>query len=117
MGLGAPRNAGIYWDRGEPLGGKKALLPLIKEFPNFYNKEDLPKPGELEPFANKASLMATIDYIVSEIVTFVQIQQKASQFDLNKKADFQQWVRNFPFSEKVSWTIGRMVLTTGLVFI
>ncbi|MED6209354.1 O-fucosyltransferase 20 [Stylosanthes scabra] len=65
-GLGAPRNARIYWAGGEPLGGKEALLPLIKEFPNFYNKEDLAKPGELEPFANKASLMAAIDYIVSE---------------------------------------------------
>ncbi|QHN97207.1 uncharacterized protein DS421_18g625430 [Arachis hypogaea] len=65
-GLGAPRNARIYWAGGEPLGGKEALLPLIQEFPHFYNKEDLANPAELEPFANKASLMAAIDYIVSE---------------------------------------------------
>ncbi|KAK7322638.1 hypothetical protein VNO77_26027 [Canavalia gladiata] len=65
-GLGAPRNAKIYWAGGQPLGGKEALLPLIQEFPHLYSKEDLALPGELEPFANKASLMAAIDYIVSE---------------------------------------------------
>ncbi|XP_062077476.1 O-fucosyltransferase 20-like [Humulus lupulus] len=64
--LGAPRNARIYWAGGQPLGGKEALLPLTNEFPNFYNKEDLALPGELEPFANRASVMAAIDYIVSE---------------------------------------------------
>nr|XP_043609469.1 O-fucosyltransferase 20 [Erigeron canadensis] len=64
--LRAPKNAMIFWAGGSPLGGKEALLPLIKEFPNFYNKEDLALPGELEPFANKASIMAALDYIVSE---------------------------------------------------
>ncbi|KAL2330882.1 hypothetical protein Fmac_018463 [Flemingia macrophylla] len=65
-GLGAPKNARIYWAGGQPLGGKEALLPLIQEFPHFYSKEDLAMPGELQPFANKASIMAAIDYIVSE---------------------------------------------------
>ncbi|TKY49540.1 GDP-fucose protein O-fucosyltransferase [Spatholobus suberectus] len=64
--LGAPKNARIYWAGGQPLGGKEALLPLIQEFPHFYSKEDLALPGELQPFANKASMMAAIDYIVSE---------------------------------------------------
>ncbi|ERN11641.1 uncharacterized protein At1g04910 isoform X1 [Amborella trichopoda] len=64
--LGAPRNARIYWAGGKPFGGLEALQPLIKEFPNFFNKENLSLPGELEPFANKASLLAAIDYIVSE---------------------------------------------------
>ncbi|XP_057513742.1 O-fucosyltransferase 20 [Actinidia eriantha] len=64
--LGAPKNAGIYWAGGNPLGGKEALLPLTREFPNLYNKEDLALPGELEPFASKASFMAAIDYIVAE---------------------------------------------------
>ncbi|KAK7401541.1 hypothetical protein VNO78_13094 [Psophocarpus tetragonolobus] len=64
--LGAPKNARIYWAGGQPLGGKEALLPLIQEFPHFYCKEDLALPGELQPFANKASIMAAIDYIVSE---------------------------------------------------
>ncbi|GAV78259.1 O-FucT domain-containing protein [Cephalotus follicularis] len=64
--LGAPNDARIYWAGGQPLGGKEALLPLTKEFPHFYSKEDLALPGELEPFANRASFMAAIDYIVSE---------------------------------------------------
>jgi len=65
-GLGAPKNARIYWAGGQPLGGKEALLPLIQDFPHFYSKEDLALPGELQPFANKASIMAAIDYIISE---------------------------------------------------
>ncbi|KAL5077981.1 hypothetical protein RYX36_016965 [Vicia faba] len=64
--LGAPKDAKIYWAGGKPLGGRAALLPLIQEFPNFYNKEDLAFPAELQPFVKKASLMAAIDYIVSE---------------------------------------------------
>ncbi|CAN8286471.1 unnamed protein product [Cochlearia groenlandica] len=64
--LEAPKNARIYWAGGEPLGGKEALEPLTKEFPHFYNKHDLALQGELEPFANKASVMAAIDYIVCE---------------------------------------------------
>ncbi|GAB2210686.1 hypothetical protein Droror1_Dr00015968 [Drosera rotundifolia] len=64
--LDAPRNARIYWAGGQPLGGKEALLPLTREFPQLYNKEDLALPGELEPFAKKASIMAAIDYIVCE---------------------------------------------------
>ncbi|KAJ6691667.1 hypothetical protein OIU79_013634 [Salix purpurea] len=64
--LGAPKSARIYWAGGQPLGGKEALLPLTREFPHFYNKEDLASAGELKPFANKASLMAAIDYLVSE---------------------------------------------------
>lgn len=48
------------------MGGEATLLPLKSEFPHFYNKEDLALQGELEPFAKKASLMAAIDYIVSE---------------------------------------------------
>lgn len=64
--LGAPKDARIYWAGGQPLGGKEALLPLTREFPHFYNKEDLASPGELELLRNRASVMAAIDYIVSE---------------------------------------------------
>ncbi|KAA8515713.1 hypothetical protein F0562_018676 [Nyssa sinensis] len=64
--LGAPKGARIYWAGGNPFGGKEALLPLTREYPHLYNKEDLALAGELEPFANKASLMAAIDYIVTE---------------------------------------------------
>ncbi|XP_071706253.1 O-fucosyltransferase 20-like [Rutidosis leptorrhynchoides] len=64
--LGVPRNGRIFWAGGNPFGGSKVLLPLVSEFPHFYNKEDLGLPGELEPYAKKASIMAAIDYIVSE---------------------------------------------------
>lgn len=64
--LGAPKRARIYWAGGIPLGGKEALQPLTSEFPHFFNKEDLALPGELEPFSKKASLMAALDYIVTE---------------------------------------------------
>ncbi|XP_051121189.1 O-fucosyltransferase 20-like [Andrographis paniculata] len=64
--LGAPKSMMIYWAGGIPLGGKEALLPLTMDFPNFYNKEDLALPGELEPFVGKASLSAAIDSIVAE---------------------------------------------------
>eukprot|EP00253_Pinus_taeda_P015465 PITA_15465 len=63
--LGAPKNGSIYWAGGEPLGGKKTLEPLIKHFPNLYNKQSLALPGELEPLTNRASLLAAIDYIVA----------------------------------------------------
>ncbi|KAJ6845211.1 uncharacterized protein M6B38_289220 [Iris pallida] len=64
--LGAPRNARIYWAGGVPFGGPAALSPLASEFPYLYNKENLSLPGELEAFAEKASLLAAIDYIVCE---------------------------------------------------
>ncbi|KAI3764802.1 hypothetical protein L2E82_14818 [Cichorium intybus] len=64
--LGVPKTGQIFWAGGKPLGGSEALSPLVTEFPNFYNKEDLGFAQELEPFAKKASIMAAIDYIVSE---------------------------------------------------
>ena len=64
--LGAPRDTRIYWAGGQPLGGEEALQPLTREFSHFYNKEDIASPGELEPFSSRASVMAAIDYIVSE---------------------------------------------------
>jgi hypothetical protein len=30
--------------------------------------------------------------------------------------DFQQWVQEMQFSEKVSWAVGGLVLTAGLLF-
>ncbi|KAI3745581.1 hypothetical protein L6452_07981 [Arctium lappa] len=64
--LGVPKTGRIFWAGGNPLGGPDTLLPLVREFPHFYNKEDLGLAEELEPFADKASIMAAIDYIVSE---------------------------------------------------
>lgn len=49
---------------------------------------------------------------------------KTSQFEFTSKGeslrmldDFHQWVREMPFGERVSWAIGGMVLTAGLVFV
>lgn len=49
---------------------------------------------------------------------------KASRSEFTQKGesmrmidDFKQWVRDMPFGERVSWAIGGMVLTAGLVFI
>ncbi|XP_076914585.1 O-fucosyltransferase 20-like [Bidens hawaiensis] len=64
--LGVPKNGRIFWAGGDPLGGKEVLSPLMTEFPHFYNKEDLALAGELGPYAKKASIMAAIDYIISE---------------------------------------------------
>ncbi|KAI3796713.1 hypothetical protein L1987_39392 [Smallanthus sonchifolius] len=64
--LGVPKNGRIFWAGGNPLGGSEVLSPLMTQFPHFYNKEDLALPGELDPFAKKSSIMAAIDYIVSE---------------------------------------------------
>ncbi|KAK9090167.1 hypothetical protein Sjap_023344 [Stephania japonica] len=63
--LGAPRNARIYYAGGEPFGGTEALEPLKREFPNVITKEALAKGGELNPYANRPSALAAIDYIVS----------------------------------------------------
>ncbi|XP_019080717.1 folate-binding protein 1 isoform X2 [Vitis vinifera] len=49
---------------------------------------------------------------------------KASQSETPSKIenvgvldDFQQWVREMAFSERVSWAVGGMVLTAGLLFL
>ena len=49
-----------------PINEKEVVLPLTQEFPNFYNKEYLALPSELEPFSEKASFMTAIDYVVYE---------------------------------------------------
>ncbi|KAG6472596.1 hypothetical protein ZIOFF_070068 [Zingiber officinale] len=64
--LGTPRDAMIYWAGGRPLGGAEALRPLTTAFPNVYNKESISSPGELRPFASRASVLAAVDYIVCE---------------------------------------------------
>ncbi|KAG6474372.1 hypothetical protein ZIOFF_068307 [Zingiber officinale] len=64
--LGTPRDAMIYWAGGRPLGGAEALRPLTTAFPNVYNKESISSPGELRPFASRASVLTAVDYIVCE---------------------------------------------------
>ncbi|CAK7340631.1 unnamed protein product [Dovyalis caffra] len=43
-----------------------------------------------------------------------EFPQKAE--NLGVLEDFQQWVQEMPFSEKVSWAVGGLVLTAGLLF-
>lgn len=59
---------------------------------------------------------ATMDYIADS--------WKASQFGIPLKTessgmleDFKQWMESMPFVERVSWAVGGMVLTAGLIFI
>lgn len=63
--LGAPSNARVYIAGGEPFGGRRALQPLVDEFPNIATKETLARGGELAPYLNRSSILAAIDYIVS----------------------------------------------------
>ncbi|XP_024969815.1 O-fucosyltransferase 37 [Cynara cardunculus var. scolymus] len=63
--LGAPANARVYIAGGEPFGGDRAILPLKKEFYNVVTKEMLARDGELNPYRNRTSILAAIDYIVS----------------------------------------------------
>ena len=55
----------MYIAGGEPFGGKRALKPLLEEYPNLVTKEMLAKEGELRPYTKRPSVLAAIDYIVS----------------------------------------------------
>lgn len=44
-----------------------------------------------------------------------EVPQKVKSVALLK--DFQQWASEMPFSERVSWAVGGMVLTAGLLFV
>ncbi|XP_059644202.1 O-fucosyltransferase 37 [Cornus florida] len=63
--LGAPKNARVYIAGGEPFGGTRALQPFEAEFPNLVTKKMLARDGELTPYANRSSVLAALDYIVS----------------------------------------------------
>ncbi|KAJ0972363.1 hypothetical protein J5N97_020322 [Dioscorea zingiberensis] len=63
--LGAPGSARVYWAGGQPLGGELALRALKDEFPNLMSKYTLAFAGELEPYRNKSSVLAALDYIVA----------------------------------------------------
>ncbi|KAF8392575.1 hypothetical protein HHK36_022920 [Tetracentron sinense] len=70
--------------------------------------------GTEEPFCygGKASLDSIAD---SWRGSETGVPQKAES--LGSFEDFQQWVREMPFSERVSWAVGGMVLTAGLLFV
>lgn len=67
--------------------------------------------GETSCYGGKASLDSIAD---SWKGSQSEVPQKAN---LRTVEDFQQWIREMPFSEKVSWAVGGMVLTAGLLFL
>lgn len=68
--------------------------------------------GADEPFCygGKASLESIADsWKASRIGS-----SESEKFNVE---DFQQWVREMPISEMVSWAVGGLVLTAGILFI
>ncbi|KAE9595962.1 putative GDP-fucose protein O-fucosyltransferase [Lupinus albus] len=63
--LGYPSNTLIYIAAGEIYGGESHMAELRSRYPLIMRKEKLASIEELEPFANHASQMAALDYIVS----------------------------------------------------
>ncbi|CAI9116243.1 OLC1v1017342C3 [Oldenlandia corymbosa var. corymbosa] len=63
--LGFQSTTPIYIAAGEIYGGDLHMADLHSRFPLLMNKEKLASAEELEPFANHASQMAALDYIVS----------------------------------------------------
>lgn len=67
---------------------------------------------ETSCYGGKASLDLIAD---SWKASGSEVPQKVKSVALLK--DFQQWVSEMPFSERVSWAVGGMVLTAGLLFV
>ncbi|KAG8660365.1 O-fucosyltransferase 7 isoform X2 [Manihot esculenta] len=65
IALGYPSNTPIYIAAGEIYGGDSRMADLLSRYPILMSKEKLASVEELEPFANHASQMAALDYIVS----------------------------------------------------
>ncbi|XP_074288978.1 O-fucosyltransferase 7-like [Silene latifolia] len=63
--LGYPSNTPIYITVGEIYGGESRIADLQSRYPILMSKEKLASDEELTPFANHASQMAALDYIVS----------------------------------------------------
>ncbi|XP_074271185.1 O-fucosyltransferase 7-like [Silene latifolia] len=60
-----PSNTPIYITVGEIYGGESPIAYLQSRYPILMSKEKLASDEELTPFANHASQMAALDYIVS----------------------------------------------------
>ncbi|XP_058076560.1 folate-binding protein 1 isoform X2 [Magnolia sinica] len=58
---------------------------------------------------------ASLDSIADSWRTESGVPQKDENVGVIE--DFRQWVQEMPFSERVSWAVGGMVLTAGLLFI
>lgn len=68
-------------------------------------------PQELSCYGGKASL----DY-VADFWKASESRVPYEAEDSGALEDFKQWLEAMPFSEKVSWAVGGMVLTAGLIF-
>lgn len=64
--LGYDRETHIFVASGEVYGGETTLAPLKALFPNFYSKDILASPEELEPFSGFSSRMAALDFMVCD---------------------------------------------------
>jgi GDP-fucose protein O-fucosyltransferase len=64
--LGFQNDTYLYVASGEIYGGGKTLQPLKDLFPNYYTKEMLADPGDLEPFLPFSSRLAALDFIVCD---------------------------------------------------
>ncbi|KAJ6848230.1 uncharacterized protein M6B38_273275 [Iris pallida] len=63
-------------------------------------------------YGGKASIKSVADSWKSSQSGSHKMSKKSQVLD-----DFQQWLTEMPISERVSWAVGGMVLTAGLVFI
>ncbi|XP_019429092.1 PREDICTED: uncharacterized protein LOC109336750 [Lupinus angustifolius] len=63
-------------------------------------------------YGDKASLNSVSDSWKAPKFEFIPKVDRSKMLN-----DFQQWAREMPFNERVSWAIGGMVLTAGLLFI
>nr|XP_034912970.1 uncharacterized protein LOC118047718 [Populus alba]XP_034912971.1 uncharacterized protein LOC118047718 [Populus alba]XP_034912972.1 uncharacterized protein LOC118047718 [Populus alba] len=66
---------------------------------------------EASCYGGRASLDSIADSWRSSRSEFPQKDE-----NLRVLEDFQQWVQEMPFSEKISWAVGGLVLTAGLLF-
>ena len=66
---------------------------------------------EVSCYGGRASLDSISDSWRSPQSEFTQKVE-----NLGVVEDFQQWVQEMQFSEKVSWAVGGLVLTAGLLF-
>lgn len=68
-------------------------------------------PEEVSCYGGKSS----VDYIADSWQTSrSKVQEKADSSGLVE--DFKQWLEDMTFKERISWAVGGMVLTAGLLF-
>ncbi|KAE9618949.1 putative folate receptor [Lupinus albus] len=79
---------------------------------------------QVKPADRHGALEGTFCYGDKSSLSSVSDSWKAPKFQFTPEGDrsrmlddFQQWAREMPFNERVSWAIGGMVLTAGLLFI